>query len=183
MFLLELKGCVTSNSSLFWLKPYKGNTSQKQDRDIRSLLKHSVQENSQEKERKNGQLNWMGTCTTHSFILSPWSTSHSWHCFLQNVDFEKSAWHRPVEQLIPVGRTFVSNTEVVADVLSGPPTAVSWLCSTAKPVVSLLQLWIVSTWIYLPGCASSLADNWEALDNTFTFSSWSWAPKLTFTFG
>lgn len=94
--------------------------------------------------------------TTHSFILSPWSTSHTWHCFLQNTDFEKSAWRRPVEQLIPVGCTFVSNTGVVADVLSGLPATVSQLCSTAKPVVSLLQMWILSVWIYLPGCASSL---------------------------
>lgn len=61
-----------------------------------------------------------------------------------------------MEQLIPIGCTFLSGTQVVADVLPGSPTDGPQLRFTAKAVVSLLQQCMVATWIYLLGCASSV---------------------------
>lgn len=86
---------------LFSLEPYKGNTFQKQDRDIKSLLKHSVQENSEEKERRMVSLTgWVHSLQFHieSLVYQSHSTlflTKYWlwkKCLAQTSRTVNSSW-------------------------------------------------------------------------------------------
>lgn len=77
--------------------PYKKELISDANLGDKCLLKVSTQENLQQKEGTGGLLNLDGC--KHSSHLH----SYSWHIFLRNFDFGKSAWHKQVEQLIPIG--------------------------------------------------------------------------------
>lgn len=127
---------------LFLLEPHKGYTSQEQVRDIRSLLKHSVQENSEVKER--GVASLTGRIHIESLVYQSHLTlflKKYWlwkKCLAQTSRTVNSSWLHICIKHRSSGRCAF---------LSGPPAAVSQLCSTAKHDVSLLQLWILSMWI------------------------------------
>lgn len=164
MLLLELKEHVSGNSYLFLLKPYKGNTSQNQERDVRSLLKHSVQENSQGKERRMASLTgWVHAQPTDSSLiyqsqLSRFLTKYwLWKkCLAQTSRTVNSCWLHICIKHRSSGRCafwhFYSCLTVVFR---------SQASCVTSPVVDCVHADLF-TWL-------CLFFGWKALDNTFIF--------------